>query len=363
MGLPVRRLASVLFGLALAACGAFPGAGSEGAAQGGAGSSSSGGAAAGAPAGHAGQASGQAGAPVHAGGTDGAAGAPPSAGAPSAGGVPSSAGSGAAGDTAAAGASSAGAAPVGDSVVHVSFDQQPLGKYTLAEVASEWGGTPAWENGLADGRADIVDGADAYSGHSLRVTYPANVFGPEGGGVQFIVPLPKSYTELYCSYRVRFDADFDFVKGGKLPGLSGGTSDTGGTKPNGTDGWSARMMWRDTDGKAVQYVYYPDQATDYADDFPWTANGQDRFGKGQWHVVEHHILMNTPGAHDGLVEGFFDGKLAVRHTGLRFRDTTKFAIDDFYFSTFYGGSEQVWAPSAVHHAYFDEFVIAAHPLH
>ena len=250
-----------------------------------------------------------------------------------------------------------------DSVVHVTFDQLPLGKYSLPQVVSEWGGTPKWENGLADGRADIVGGADAYSGHSLRVTYPANIFGPEMGGVQFIVPLAKSYNELWCSYRVRFDADFDFVKGGKLPGLSGGTSDTGGTKPNGMDGWSARMMWRDTDGNAVQYVYYPDQASAYADDFPWTASGQTRFGKGQWHVVEHHILMNTPGAHDGLVEGYFDGKLAMKHSGLRFRDTTKFAIDDFYFSTFYGGSDQAWAPAAAHHAYFDEFVIAAHPLH
>lgn len=272
---------------------------------------------------------------------------------------------GAAASSGSAGApeAAAGAEPVTDSIVNVTFDKLPLGKYTLAEVASEWGGTPRWENGLADGRADIVGGSDAYSGQSLRVTYPANVFGPEGGGVQFIVPLPKSYSELYCSYRVRFDADFDFVKGGKLPGLSGGTSDTGGTKPNGSDGWSGRMMWRDEDGKAVQYVYYPDQASTYADDFPWTASGQDRFGKGQWHTVEHHIVMNTPGNHDGLVEGYFDGKLALQHRALRFRDTLKFGIDDFYFSTFYGGSTQDWAPTATHHAYFDDFVIATHPLH
>jgi len=252
---------------------------------------------------------------------------------------------------------------VGDRIVNVTFDKLPLGKYSLLQVQSEWGDKPQWENGLADGRAEIVGGSDAYAGHALRVTYPANAFGPEAAGVQFIVPLPRSYTELYCMYRVRFDADFDFVKGGKLPGLSGGTSDTGGTKPNGTDGWSGRMMWRDADGSAVQYLYYPDQASNYADDLPWTLGGQDRFGKGKWHTVEHHVLMNTPGNHDGLIEGFFDGKLALQRRSLRFRDTVKFGIDDFYFSTFYGGSDQTWAPSAEHHAYFDDFAIALHPFH
>jgi hypothetical protein len=346
--------------MVLSACGAFPGGNSRAGGSAGGTSGASGGSA------------GAATVESQAGQRDtGAAGAQEQAGAPAtgqagAGTSGSSAGGSAASGGAAGAAATAGAAgdqPVGDSIVNVTFDQLPLGKYSLAQVASEWGGTPRWENGLADGRADIVGGSDAYSGHSLRVTYPANVFGPEGGGVQFIVPLPKSYSELYCSYRVRFDVDFEFVKGGKLPGLSGGTSDTGGTKPDGSDGWSARMMWRDTDGKAVQYVYYPDQASSYADDFPWTASGQDRFGKGQWHTVEHHIVMNTPGNHDGLVEGYFDGKLALQHRALRFRDTLKFGIDDFYFSTFYGGSTQDWAPTAVHHAFFDDFVIASHPLH
>ena len=356
-------LGSALVGLLLAACGAFPGGDSVSAGAAGARPTTAGGAP-GSPTGS------QAGQSSSAGGgaePEGGAGAMGRAGAADRAGATSSSG-GAGGSSTSGGASgqlggAAGATPAADGIVRVTFDQLTLGKYSVAQVACEWGGSPRWENGLADGRADIVGGADAYSGHSLRVTYPANVFGPEGGGVQFIVPLPKSYTELYCSYRVRFDADFDFVKGGKLPGLSGGTSDTGGTKPNGMDGWSGRMMWRDADGKAVQYVYYPDQASTFADDFPWTASGQDRFGKGQWHTVEHHVVMNTPGNHDGLIEGYFDGKWAMQHKALRFRDTLKFGIDDFYFSTFYGGSTQDWAPTAAHHAFFDDFVIADHPLH
>ena len=43
---------------------------------------------------------------------------------------------------------------------------------------------------------------------------------------------------------VTVGGDFDFVRAGKIPGLAGGRTNTGGRKPDGTDGWSARMMWR-----------------------------------------------------------------------------------------------------------------------
>ena len=68
------------------------------------------------------------------------------------------------------------------------------------------------------------------------------------------------YDDLYCSYYVRFAPGFDYVKGGELPGLAGGAANTGGNKPTGRDGWSARMMWR-TGGEVVQYVYHVDQPT------------------------------------------------------------------------------------------------------
>lgn len=52
---------------------------------------------------------------------------------------------------------------------------------------------------------------------------------------------------MLLSYEVAFDKGFQWVKGGKLPGLRGG-SDTsgceGGAEPNGTDCWSTRLMWR-----------------------------------------------------------------------------------------------------------------------
>jgi hypothetical protein len=165
------------------------------------------------------------------------------------------------------------------------------------------------------------------------------------------------FDDLYCSYYVRFEPDFGFVKGGKLPGLAGGAGNTGGRKPNGTDGWSARMMWL-ARGEVVQYVYHVDQPGDYGQNFHWDRGGQRFFRPGAWHRVEHRIAINTPGERDGIVQGWFDGALALDRRNVRFRDVNAFAIDLFAFSTFFGGSDETWAPVKDEHVSFDDFVVA-----
>jgi hypothetical protein len=147
------------------------------------------------------------------------------------------------------------------------------------------------------------------------------------------------------------------VKGGKILGFAGGAANTGGDKPNDQDGWSARMMWR-PDGRIVQYVYHPDQLDIYGQDFPWNVGGQRLFTTGKWHRVEHRIVMNTPGQHDGRIQGWLDGVLALDVSGLRFRDVDRYAIDLFYFSTFFGGNDASWAPTRDESVCFDDFVIA-----
>lgn len=64
------------------------------------------------------------------------------------------------------------------------------------------------------------------------------------------------------SYSVYFSEDFDFVKGGKLPGLYGGASEdeakscSGGRQDNRGRCFSARMMWR-KEGMGELYNYFP----------------------------------------------------------------------------------------------------------
>jgi hypothetical protein len=245
-------------------------------------------------------------------------------------------------------------------IYHNDLDDDPVGTYTVANLAADWN-DPPWNNGVSEGRVSIIDGNDARSGRSLRVLYPAGTVGPWDNGAQWRLVLGQDHAELFCSYWLRFRPGFDFVLGGKLPGLVGGAANTGGDPPDGTDGWSARMMWRQK-GKVVQYVYHPDQPGPFGEELPWDVGGQRYFTPGVWHHVEHRVVMNSPGRHDGLIQGWFDGELALDARGLRFRDVDSFAIDALYFSTFFGGSGPQWAPTVDETIDFDTVIISTFPV-
>lgn len=249
----------------------------------------------------------------------------------------------------------AGGRPHGE-LFRVTFEEATPGPYDRDDLEAAWGDV-LW---ASIDRVEVRPGDADSDGRFLRVHYPEGGVGPGEGGAQFRVALPASFDRLFVAYRVRFAPGFDFVRGGKLPGLIGGEGNTGGETPDGTDGWSARMMWR-TDGDAVQYVYHPEQPGTYGEDFPWDRDGQRRFDDA-WHVVEHEIVMNTPGANDGAVRGWWDGELALERTGVRFRDVDTFAIDGFYFSTFFGGGDPSWAPTRDEHVDFDRFVFSTTPI-
>ena len=240
-------------------------------------------------------------------------------------------------------------------ILSISFDESPSGTYTNSDFHRAWGpGTPT--NGLEEGRVAVVEEGGM---KSLRVAYPKGSVGPGEGGAQWVRPLGGSYEELCCSYRLRFGEGFDFARGGKLPGLAGGAMNTGGSRPDGTDGFSARMMWR-PEGAIVQYVYHPDQPTIYGEDFQWNDHGKPlHFQPGRWYRVEHHIGMNTPGKRDGFIRCRLDGKEALLIDHIRFRNTDMFAIDAFYFSTFFGGADKSWAARKDEYLYFRDFVVTS----
>jgi len=93
------------------------------------------------------------------------------------------------------------------------------------------------------------------SGPVLQVQYPAGSFQDNNvGGAQFYAMWNSSgdaFQSMLVTYEVAFDSGFDWVKGGKLPGLRGGPDPnncSGGNQANGTNCFSSRVMWR-TDGK------------------------------------------------------------------------------------------------------------------
>lgn len=234
----------------------------------------------------------------------------------------------------------------------VDFDGTQPGAYTKDRARGDW---PGLRWGHFD-RTAIVAGENAPgagNGRSLKVFYPKGQVGSARSGCQFQVGLtPRS--EYFLDYRVRFgDADknrWDFGRGGKLPGLAGGTANTGGKKPTG-DGWSVRYMWKS--GKLVVYLYHLGQKGTHGD----TLTLSQSLIAGKWYRLTQRVRVNNDSAADGILQVWVDGKLKLDRRDIRFRKGNLAPVDVFYFSTFFGGSSKSWAPKIDSEAYFDQFLI------
>jgi hypothetical protein len=80
--------------------------------------------------------------------------------------------------------------------------------------------------------------------------------GTNEGGVLFTVRLPEAIRTATLSYRFKFDRDYDWTHGGKLPGLCDEACPTGCAAKTDDGGWSGRVHWR-TEGDLVSYMYLP----------------------------------------------------------------------------------------------------------
>jgi hypothetical protein len=193
----------------------------------------------------------------------------------------------------------------------------------------------------------------AQIGSYVEVTYPAGSSAPSSGaagGAQAKLPIARSsISDATLTYQVRFPVGFQWVKGGKLPGLCGGQCWTGST--NGPGGWATRFMWRG--GGAGEVLLSDATTTGYGSDL---ALGSWSFqADGQWHTVSQHIHLNTPGQSDGYIDVTYNGAHVAHVAGVTFRTDNATQIDSLIFSTFYGGHDSSWAPSADEHIDFAAF--------
>lgn len=209
---------------------------------------------------------------------------------------------------------------------------------------------------------EIVDVADGPFSQALRVQYPAGSVSPSYarkadapvGGSQFYADLGIAPQEsLRLSYYLRFSPDFDFVKGGKLPGLYGGEGGSGGNIPNGQDGFSTRFMWR-ANGDGEVYAYLPTSRRFGTS----IGQGDWRFQPGVWHHLEQEIRLNQPGVADGRVRVWLDGQLVLDQVGLIFRSVDSLKVDGIFFSTFFGGSDESWATPEDVYVDFANFTVS-----
>jgi hypothetical protein len=216
---------------------------------------------------------------------------------------------------------------------------------------------PRWIDGKERGARIFNNEINEYV---LEVQYPRGGVGPVTTGIQWRSQFMKRYQKLKVKYSVKFSDQFDFVKGGKLPGLIGGRikGSSGNPKtPDGTDGWSGRIMWR-KNGAVVQYVYHMHKTVKWGEDFKWEIKGTDvHFIPGKWHQIETEITMNDLGKRNGRIKSWFDGVLALDKGKFEFRTIKKLGIDALYFSTFFGGNDFTWAPSKNESIQFSKITI------
>ena len=240
----------------------------------------------------------------------------------------------------------------------INFDQSQRGRYTQESFRKDWN-CPEWQMGR--NLVDVVTDSSAFQGNALRIHYLKGISGCNNPKhcVNWKPDLGKKFNQLYYGYRFKFPKGFHFVKGGKLPGVGGGKSNTNGAVPNGSDGWSVRMMW-DKNGKLVQYVYHPDQPSKYGDVMPFDMNSS--LAMGQWHTIQTMVRLNQPGSNNGAIKSWLDGKLVLNKQGLRFRNINSLEIDRLLFATFYGGNGPLWAPRRDQYAFIDDVRISTEPV-
>lgn len=262
-----------------------------------------------------------------------------------------------------AGAAGSATADPADDVVSpggryaAGFDDLPLGLVNDEQIEESF--DSRYAKGPDEGRVRIV--SDGHRGRAGRVTYPAYANQSSPSGATWETDLTMEAERLYLSYWVKFDRDFQFVKGGKLPGLAGSAG-----SPSGANEFTTRLMWRE-DGKLEFYLHgYQVDNRRGAEPYRVAWDGLGRHARvrpGQWHHIEIQQVLNTPGRRDGRLLGWLDGRLRINDTdnsGVRGPGQAATKLNQVYFSTFFGGSsapESQWQPTRDVHATFDEFVV------
>ncbi len=202
---------------------------------------------------------------------------------------------------------------------------------------------------------------EARSGKALRIKVAKG--GHYGGSLQYAFKkrIGSEPEEIYFRYYLRFADDWKPQRGGKLPGIAGtyGRAGWGGRPVNGSDGWSARGLFRGLKENRTPigfYCYHADMKGKYGSDWIWDKEDRGMLENNRWYCIEQFAKMNTPGENDGILRGWVDGRLAFDRTDVRMRNVDHLKIEIVWINVYYGGS---WAAHQDYHLYLDDVVIAS----
>ncbi|BGP54683.1 hypothetical protein JCM8202_003190 [Rhodotorula sphaerocarpa] len=237
-------------------------------------------------------------------------------------------------------------------------------------IGSHWNARTSTDLPALSFIRDPLDDSDG--GTIVQMEYPKGSYsGTDMGGVgnlQLGVFAPGQDRAI-MSYEVGFSRGFDFVKGGKLPGLFGGDVDahcTGGK--NSEACFSLRLMWREQ-GAGEIYAYIPtylgfcsegpgpDEVFCHSDGFGASIHrGSFTFKAGSWNQVTQVVVLNyPPETANGYLALYFEGELAMELKNVVFRTNESVTVSSLIFSTFFGGSSSDYAATSDCDSYFRNF--------
>jgi len=181
------------------------------------------------------------------------------------------------------------------------------------------------------------------------------------------------------SYSVYFPEGFDWVKGGKLPGVCFSSKplecSTGGEWS--PDSGSFRVMFREN-GAAIGYAYFSGASGEAAFarqsaavkavgkvkggagiDLWHAKNDTDlRLNAGQWNTISFSIKLNTPNSADGTLSLTVNNRTKTLD-GISWRTDASIKFNHVIFVTFFGGGSSEWASKKDTEISFKDVGIAA----
>ena len=200
---------------------------------------------------------------------------------------------------------------------------------TAADLQASLGGNDA---GVID-NLEISPDKSAPAPVVLNVKLPQGSSAPSSesaakGGVSFPWQprAARGKTAVCLSYSVLLPANFDFYRGGILPGVRG--ADLSGQSE---DGFVARPAWRpDQKGGASLRVTAGDKVE------RTIAEREFTFPRGRWVRLELETVLNAPKQADGILRTWVDGKLAIERTDVVYRQKSAIAVSGVSADVFYG---------------------------
>ncbi|KAI1315356.1 hypothetical protein EDD11_000915 [Mortierella claussenii] len=230
-------------------------------------------------------------------------------------------------------------------------------------VVQNWSTT--YKN-IAIGGNDISFVADPFGVSStpvMQLTYPKGSYtpslGPVMGGAQFYAtPFgdKSPFEKMMISYDVAFPSGFNWVLGGKLPGIYGGTpydGCSGGIQSTGANCLTMRLMWRPS-GSGEVYAYVPADANSKLCKSPEVmcndqygksiGRGQIYFAAATWNRIDMIMALNEPaGNQNGTLQVYLNGNRVISMDNMPYRTTGMVGFQGLMFSSFFGGSDTSYA--------------------